>query len=101
MLGDEDYANARARNPKAARLQPGSYASFAESIAANPGREEEVFSNIDVRTDGAIAAVVFDFVYLSDGKASNRGQEAWHLVKTDNGWKIVSMVYSSHSPDPT
>lgn len=98
VLSDEEYANARAKNPKAARLQPGSYARFAESVAANPGREEEVFSNIDVRTDGVIAAVVFDFVYLSDGKASNRGQEAWHLVKTDAGWKIASVVYSNHSP---
>ena len=98
VLSDEEYADARAKDPKAARLQPGSYARFAESVAANPGREEEVFSNIDVRTDGAVAAVVFDFVYLSDGKASNRGQEAWHLVKTGDGWKIVSVVYSSHSP---
>lgn len=98
VSSDESHARARAVDPKATRLHPGSYDRFADDIAANPGREEEVFSNIDVRTDGAVAAVVFDFVYRIDGKAGNRGQEAWHLVKTDDGWKIVSLVYSNHSP---
>lgn len=80
------------------RLEPGSFESFARSIERADRRQEEVFSGIDIRTDGAVASVDFDFVYLVDGKRINRGLEAWQLAKTDSGWKIVSLVYSSNPP---
>jgi hypothetical protein len=37
-------------------------------------------------------------VYEEDGVAQNRGIESWQLVKADDGWKIVSMLYSVHRP---
>lgn len=91
---DADLARARERDPAAGRLVPGSYDEFARLIANR--RQEEVFTGIQIRTDGLVAVVVFDFVYRHDGKAVNRGLETWQLAKTDDGWKIVSLTYSSH-----
>lgn len=96
--GEARHARAIAKRPDAKRLRPGSYQAFAEDVETSTTDDEEVFSDIDIRTDGAVATVVFDFVYLSDGKEGNRGLEAWQLVKSDNGWKIVSLIYSNQVP---
>lgn len=79
-------------------LRPGSYLAFAEDVETSTTGDEEVFSNIDIGADGAMATQVFDFVSLSGGKEGNRGLEAWQLVKSDNGWKIVSLIYSNQLP---
>ena len=41
-----------------------------------------------------MASVAFDYRFLGDGKETNRGQEVWSLVRTDAGWKIVSVIWS-------
>lgn len=97
VLDDAGLARADAREPGASRLRPDTYERFAESVEDSAGREEEVFSGVQIRTDGLVATVVFDFEYRIDGKVGNRGLETWHLVRTDAGWKIVSLVYSSRS----
>ncbi|MFZ5636115.1 MAG: nuclear transport factor 2 family protein [Pseudomonadota bacterium] len=97
VLDDAGLARVRARDPLASRVRPDTYERFARSVQENAGREEEVFSGIGIRTDGLVATVVFDFDYRIDGKVGNRGLEAWQLVRTDAGWKIVSLVYSSRS----
>lgn len=89
----------RSSSPEASgssRLVPSSYRKFARNIER--GGREEIFSGVDIRTDGSVASVDFDFEFLIKGKRINRGLEAWHLVKTDAGWKIVSVVYSSNPP---
>ena len=82
------------KHPAAPRLHPSTSARFAESIANGKQRAEEVFENVKIHADDAIASVHFDYVFLTDGKPSNHGQEAWQLVNTAQGWKIVSLVYS-------
>lgn len=98
VVGDASYPRLLASKPNAKRVRADTYDAFARSVEYNPKREEELFSNIDVRTDGAVAAVSFDFVYSVDGQPTNRGIEAWQLAKTDDGWKIVSMIYSVNLP---
>ncbi len=82
------------RDPQAPRLHPSTNARFADSIGGDEDRPEEVFENIKIHADDAIASVHFDYVFLSNGKPTNHGQEAWQLVNTARGWKIVSLVYS-------
>jgi hypothetical protein len=55
---------------------------------------EEKFSNLQIDTDGWIASVNFDYEMFMDDKMTNSGREFWHLVKTNDGWKISSVVYS-------
>lgn len=93
-----DRVAATADRPASLQLDPGSHEAFARGLENPNRRQEEIFSDIDIRTDGAVASVDFDFVYLVDGKPVNLGLEAWQLAKTDAGWKIVSLIYSSNPP---
>ena len=43
-------------------------------------------THLQLNSDGTIASVYFDYVFLIDGKEQNRGSETWVLVKgTDVG----------------
>lgn len=97
VMSDEGLALVRRKNPQAAkvRVMPDrNYRSFIEGIVANKARSEETFDNIRIDTDGDIASVYFDYSFNADGRRTNYGQEAWHLVNTDAGWKIVSVIWS-------
>jgi hypothetical protein len=82
------------KNPAAPRVHPGTSTQFAQSISRDGARAEEKFENVKIHADDSIASVHFDYVFLSNGKPTNHGQEAWQLIHTDDGWKIVSLVYS-------
>jgi hypothetical protein len=68
--------------------------SFIQGIVRSPGRHDETMENLRIATDGEIASVHFDFAYLYDGRAITTGEEAWLLVRTADGWRIVSVVWS-------
>jgi hypothetical protein len=91
---EETYRVVQAKHPKARRFMPGSYTGFVDLVAASPERMEEKFSNVKIETDGAVASVYFDFVFLSNGRQQNRGSETWQLINTGSGWKINALVYS-------
>jgi hypothetical protein len=98
VLGDAEYSRLKERRPEATRVHPGTYERFAAMVETAKLPQRERFTDVDIRTDGAMASVSFDYVYEEDGVAQNRGIESWQLVKADDGWKIVSMLYSVHRP---
>lgn len=95
VLGDDAYRQLSAKHPQVPRFHSDSHRRFVDFVAGSKGRVEEKFSNVRIETDGAIASVYFDFVFLVDGQPNNRGHEAWQLVNTGAGWKISAMAYSS------
>lgn len=100
-IGDTNLRAMRNKKPDARKVHidpADSHVSFIDNIVAKQADSEETFDNIRIDTDGDIASVVFDYTFLSDGKAGNHGKEAWHLVRTDDGWKIVSVIWSMHWP---
>lgn len=99
VASERQLAAWRARGAAAQRVKPGNHAEFITRTIAQPERIQEKFSDIKIHTDGTIASVHFDFVFLKDGREINRGEEAWHLVRTDAGWKISSVIYSVNRPD--
>lgn len=88
------YRIVHAKHPKARRFMPGSYTEFVDFVATSAEHMEEKFSNVKIDTDGAVASVYFDFVFLGNGKPQNRGSETWQLINTGSGWKINALVYS-------
>jgi SnoaL-like domain len=82
------------RRPGQPRVRPSSYRQFAQSVAASKVPVEERFHNVRIHSNGSIGTVYFDFEFVEDGKVVNKGAESWHMVKTDEGWKISSMVFS-------
>lgn len=100
VLTDSAYAGARAKSPTAQKVRVSNYRDFAKLVSATPKTFDPEHSNVVIHTDGTIAAVYFDFVFNVDGKANNRGSETWELVKTADGWRIASIIYSSEPPPP-
>lgn len=96
---DKTLARVRAKKADAAKILFSTSEKFATEIGAGKDSPEERFSNIKIDSDGAVAAVSFDFVFLGDGKPLNIGKEAWLLVNTEKGWKISSIAYSMNFPD--
>jgi ketosteroid isomerase-like protein len=100
VLSDAAYARARAKNPAVLKVRHSSFQEFAKFVSTSQAALDPQHSNIQIHTDGTIASVYFNFVFVIDGKAENQGSETWQLVKADDGWKIVAITYSS-SPDAT
>ena len=85
---------------KARRRPDNNFVAFIDGVVASEGRAEEKFSDIRIDTDGEVASVSFDYVYISGQKATNSGREKWLLVRTEQGWKITSVVYTIRLPRP-
>lgn len=85
---------------KARRVPDNNYLTAIKAIAADPLPTEEQFFNVKIDTDGEIASVNFDYIVLTGGEEKNWGREMWHLVRTERGWKIISVVFSARDPLP-
>ncbi len=68
---------------------------FIEWIAKNKLPVEETFENVRIDTDGEVAQVWFDYAFIENGYKQNWGKEAWHMIKTKDGWKIASVIWST------
>ncbi len=97
VMSDRRLQKARQSRPDAvkAAFDPGNTPlAFIDGIVGNEKSFEETFSDIQINTDGDVASVTFDFVFLYDGSEDNYGKESWLLVRTESGWKIVAVAYS-------
>lgn len=96
-IGDANLQALRKKKPdaKKVRIDPtDSHVAFIDNVVREKDDNEETFDDIRIDTDGDIASVMFDYKFLNNGKVGNQGREAWHLVRTDDGWKIVSVIWS-------
>lgn len=96
-ISDANLQGMRKKKPDAKKVHidpADSHVAFIDKIVAKQAASEETFDDIRIDTDGDIASVAFDYRFLQDGRETNRGREAWSLVRTDAGWKIVSVVWS-------
>ena len=100
VLSDEAYARAKAKSPDAVKVRVGSYTDFAKLVSTSKASFNPTHTHLQQNSDGTIASVYFDFVFLVDGKATNRGSETWVLVKGADGWRIAAITYSSNPPMP-
>lgn len=103
-LSDEALVRIREKNPKAVKLRvnpANNPTSFIDEVVADKASSEETFDNIRIDSDGDVAAVTFDYRFLSDGKETNYGKEAWQLIRTAEGWRIVSVIWSVNLPPKT
>jgi hypothetical protein len=89
VLSDDAFAQVKAKSPNAAKVRIGSYTDFAKMVS-NPK------ASLQLNSDGTIASVYFDYVFLIDGKEQNRGSETWVLVKGTDGWRIAAITFSSN-----
>jgi ketosteroid isomerase-like protein len=95
-LGEPSFSEVKAKHPEVPRYKAGSLQEFTDFVGKAKGSVEERFHDVRIETDGSVASVYFDFEFLMDGKVGNHGAETWQLVRTDQGWKIAAMLYSSN-----
>jgi ketosteroid isomerase-like protein len=100
VLSDAAYAQLHARNPAALKVRHSSFQEFANFVSSSHAALDPQHSNIQIHTDGTIASVYFNFVFVIDGKPENQGSETWQLVKASDGWKIAAITYSSNPNVP-
>ena len=96
VLGDNSFQKVKAKHPEVPRYKAGTWQGFVDYVGGAKASIEERFHNVRIETDGSVASVYFDFEFVADGKVENRGAETWQLIRTDDGWKIASMLYSSN-----
>ena len=99
---DERVARLKKLVPEVRRVvrwPENNYLTMIDRISA-AGSEpiEEVFRDVVIDTDGEIASVNFNYSLLVDGKEGGWGREMWHVVRTDAGWKIISVIWSQRDP---
>ena len=96
VLSDEAYARAKAKSPDAQKIRVGNYTDFAKVVSTSKASFNPTHTHLQQNSDGTIASVYFDFVFLVDGIEQNRGSETWVLVRGSDGWRIAAITYSSN-----
>lgn len=96
VLSDEAYARAKAKSPDAVKIRIGSYTDFAKLVSTSKASFNPTHTHLKENSDGTIATVYFDFIFMVNGKEQNRGSETWVLVKGTDGWRIAAITYSSN-----
>lgn len=72
-------------------------ADFASRIAANKSRLLERIWNPTVLIRGRIAVVWAEYDFHADGKFGHCGVDSFDLLKTEDGWKISAIQYTSET----
>jgi hypothetical protein len=71
---------------------------MATRIASTPGALLERFIGApSVSIHGRIAQVWGEYEFLRDGKFSHCGVDSFSLLKTADGWKIATIVYTAET----
>ena len=101
---DKSLAMMKAKHPKGKPVKvfaKDNPRTFIEGIVKDKEVLEEKFDNVRIDSDGDVAQVWFDYSFNIDGYKANWGKEAWHMVRTDKGWKISSVIWSMEfNPQP-
>lgn len=104
QLVDDDERVARLKTfvpevRRVVRWPENNYFSMIDrTTAAGSEPVEEVFRDVVIDTDGEIASVNFNYSLLLAEREEHWGREMWHLVRTDEGWKIISVIWSQRDP---
>jgi hypothetical protein len=96
VLSDQAFAHLRTSKPGITKVKVGNYQDFAKAVSQSTKHMDPEHQHVRIQSDGTIASVYFDYVFLLDGKPENKGSETWQLVKGDNGWRIATIIYSSN-----
>ncbi|TDV31044.1 nuclear transport factor 2 family protein [Stenotrophomonas sp. CC22-02] len=97
----QDIRKAKPDAIKARKIPANNFIALIDGAVASPKPREEEFSNTKIEADGDVASVSFDYSFHDDGVKTNWGKEMWQLIRTEQGWKIFSVIYSirdSRSP---
>ncbi|MBM7124953.1 hypothetical protein ACFFJT_00925 [Dyella flava] len=96
VLSDPAFAHMRVVKPGTTKIRVSSYQDFVKYVSQSKSHLDPQHDHLTIQSDGTIATLYFDYVFMVDGKPTNKGSETWQLVKGENGWRIATIIYSSN-----
>jgi hypothetical protein len=89
--------NARKINARFDGIGPSALEAFVKLLATSKDKLEERFQNIEIRQDGELGLVTFNYEFLINDKIHHSGLEHWQVRKIDGQWKILSVTWTKYS----
>jgi hypothetical protein len=93
----ESVDNARKLNAQFDGIGPSALDGFVTFLATSKDKIEEKFHNIEIRQDGDLGLVTFNYDFVINDKIHHSGLEHWQVRKLDGQWKILSVTWTKYS----
>jgi hypothetical protein len=93
----ESVDNARRLNAQFDGIGPSALDGFVTSLATSKDKLEEKFQNTEIRQDGNLGLVTFNYDFVINDKIHHSGLEHWQVRKIDGQWKILSATWTKYS----
>jgi hypothetical protein len=90
----EEIDSARKSNPQFDGIGLSQLDGFAKLLATSKDKLEEKFRNIEIRQDGPLGLVTFNYDFVINDKVHHSGLEVWQVCKIDEQWKILSVAWT-------
>ena len=92
----EEVDSARKYNAQFDGIGPSQLDGFAKLLATSKDKLEERFRNVEIRQDGPLGLLTFNYDFVINDKVTNSGIEHWQVCKIDGQWKILSITWTSY-----
>ena len=92
----ESIDGARRLNAQFDGIGPSALDGFVKLLAASKDQLEERFQNIEIRQDGDLGLVTFNYDFVINNKVHHSGLEHWQVRKIDGQWKILSVTWTKY-----
>ena len=90
----EEVDGARKQNAQFDGVGPSQLDGFAKFLATSKDKIEERVHNIEIRQDGPLGLVTFNYDFVINDKVHHSGLEVWQVCKIDGQWKILSVAWT-------
>jgi hypothetical protein len=90
----EEVDGARKQNAQFDGVGPSQLDGFVKLLATSKDKLEEKFRNIEIRQDGDLGLVTFNYDFVINDKVHHSGLEHWQVCKIDGQWKILSVTWT-------
>ncbi len=90
----EEVDGARKQNAQFDGVGPSQLDGFVKLLATSKDKLEETFRNIEIRQDGDLGLVTFNYDFVINDKVHHSGVEHWQVCKIDGQWKILSVTWT-------
>ena len=93
-INQKDVDETRKYDAQFDGITPSALHGFAQFLSTSKDKIEEKFHNIEIRQDGPLGLVTFNYDFVVNDKVTNSGLEVWQLCKIDGQWRILSVVWT-------
>jgi len=97
IANQKEVDDARKRNAQFDGIGPSALDGFAAFLATSKDKLEEKVHNVEIRQDGDLGLVTFNYNFVVNDKVTHSGLEHWQVRKIDGHWKILSVTWTSYS----